>query len=115
MASKGRKNSPKIDLRFQSKLKKILRILSENDIFFENLILFGSVARGDAREDSDIDLCLIVDDKIRDLQTIRRAATASVARAGIDADFVITSIHKYKNDMISPLLHQIRTHGIPVF
>lgn len=57
MASKGRKNSPQIDLRFQSKLKKILRILSENDIFFENLILFGSFARGDAREDSDIDLC----------------------------------------------------------
>lgn len=88
--------------------------MAEKNIAYDQLILFGSVARGDAREDSDLDLCMIIDDKKADLQAIQRSAVLWVAKAGIAADFFVTTSKSYKTDLVSPLLHQVRTYGIPL-
>lgn len=42
-------------------LKKYKKLLSRH-MSFESLILFGSYTRGDQREDSDIDVAVIVDE-----------------------------------------------------
>ena len=74
--------------------------------------MFGSVARGDARTDSDLDLCLIVDDTNPSPISVQRKATALIGLAGIPADIVAVSSSDFKNDLVSPLLHEIRTDGI---
>ena len=59
----------------------------------ERIILFGSLARGDARPDSDIDL-LVVLSSCED----RKAATVSIMKAVADLpvskDILVTSTHE---------------------
>ncbi len=114
MVKKGRKDTPVITPTVQRKIRKILEILATQGISFEQIVLFGSNARGDARKDSDIDLCIIVDDlKVNPIE-VQRTANFLAAKAGVAADFVVTSIKKYKTDMVSPLLHEVRCYGIPL-
>lgn len=42
-----------------TKLKKYKKLLSE-EMLFEEMILFGSYAKGNQREDSDIDVAIVV-------------------------------------------------------
>lgn len=97
-------------LRSIARLKKLL---GESKIRFEKMILFGSHAKGLATNRSDIDLCLVVGNKTDILRT-RIDANSIAGRNGINADIVVTSVQDWKKDMISPLLHEIRTHGIPL-
>ncbi len=56
-----RKGLENLDEPYRSVLSKLLTLLLE--VFGENLVslvVFGSVARGDYRRDSDIDLLLVV-------------------------------------------------------
>lgn len=89
-----------------------MKILSEHEVPYIGLYLFGSVARGDARAESDLDLCLIVDDKHPSPITVQRRANALIGLAGIPADIIAVSSSEFKNDLVSPLLHEIRTDGI---
>ncbi len=38
------------------------RMLKENNIFYDSLVLFGSYAKGNFREDSDLDIAVISSD-----------------------------------------------------
>ncbi|WDN87331.1 hypothetical protein BuS5_00299 [Desulfosarcina sp. BuS5] len=44
-----------------TKLKRYKKLLSQH-ISFDKMILFGSYARGSQREDSDVDVAIIVDE-----------------------------------------------------
>ena len=114
MVQKGRKNPPKIDGRIQARLKKIIKILATHEIDYRQLVLFGSQARGDARADSDVDICIVVDDAVKNPIEVQRAANTRVALAGIAADFFATSMKQFKTDMVSPLLHEVRKDGIVI-
>ena len=56
----------KVKEKYLVKIKSKLNELQEetNLVNIKKIILFGSVARNEATASSDIDLCLIVDDKI---------------------------------------------------
>ena len=60
-----------------------------------SIILFGSVARGDARWDSDIDLLVVVDDEC-DWTTTRRAAHRAVAKLVPEVDLVVTTQNRFE-------------------
>jgi predicted nucleotidyltransferase len=112
MAKESNGNQKAIAPKFRKLLKTSMKILYDHDVSYVGLYVFGSVARGDARKDSDIDLCLIVDDKHPSPISVQRKATALIGLAGIPADIVAVSSSDFKNDMVSPLLHEIRTDGI---
>jgi len=82
------------DLKMKEKIKKIInKVLEEKGIKVERIILFGSRARGDFKENSDWDLLIIVEEKIsRDerveiLHFIRR----KLADEFIPSDVIIKS------------------------
>jgi predicted nucleotidyltransferase len=82
------------DLKMKEKIKKIInKVLEEKGIKIEKIILFGSRARGDFKENSDWDLLIIVEEKLsRDerleiLHLIRR----KLADEFIPSDVIIKS------------------------
>lgn len=81
------------------------------------VILFGSRARGDARESSDHDLLIVVDDDIpadklhwRSLHEARRRY-----RKAVDIVTYRQSTYEDQADVIGTLPHMAATEGIVVF
>ncbi|MDA8280995.1 MAG: nucleotidyltransferase domain-containing protein [Actinomycetota bacterium] len=54
------------------------------------IVLFGSVARGEARPDSDIDLLVVIDDEA-DWARAAKAALLAVARLEPEVDVIVTT------------------------
>ncbi len=78
------------------------------------IYLFGSYARNEARKHSDIDVCVVSPDfenKTMDLQL----QITGIAKA-IDPRFddYLTTPKRFKTDLVSPLLDQVRKYGIRV-
>jgi HEPN domain-containing protein/predicted nucleotidyltransferase len=61
----------------------------------ELILLFGSRARGDAREDSDYDLLLVLRDDA-DVERERSAAYAALRDVGLSADVLASSVSDYQ-------------------
>lgn len=45
--------------KIKKNVKEYIRVLEADDIFIEKVILYGSYAKGNPHQDSDIDICLI--------------------------------------------------------
>jgi predicted nucleotidyltransferase len=78
---------------------------------------FGSRAWGDAREESDLDLCVVIEDlRHEDRQTIRRIGW----EVGFEQDILLCTTIYSKDEFErgpcseSPLVMNIRRKGIPV-
>lgn len=76
------------------------------------LYLFGSYARGDARPDSDIDICLV--SRVFETQKEEYEKEAIVIAFGIDSriQVVVTDPYKFRKDPLSPLYSRIRKEAI---
>ncbi len=78
----------------------ILQIISEYD--YKSVILFGSRARNDYKEDSDYDLLVIMQDNLslQKLREIQKEIRKELALKDIDADVLVktqTIINDYKS------------------
>ena len=78
---------------------------------------FGSRAREDARPDSDLDICVVVEDITPEL---RRIISYAAWETGFENDLLITTL-KYSREQFensprlsSPLFQAIRSEGIAV-
>lgn len=78
----------------------ILQIVSRYD--YKSIILFGSRARNDYKQNSDYDLLIIMQDNLtmQELRVIQREIRKELALNNIDADVLVKTqmiINDYKN------------------
>ena len=80
----------------------------------ERLVLFGSRARGDARDDSDYDLAVFLRDMDDRMAEMNRLADLSTAILDETGEFISAMPYRAAsyNDPRMPLMYAIRTEGI---
>ena len=102
-------------------LQKILEIIknyliSQYQDQLKAIILYGSQARGDSHEFSDIDLLIILDGTINPYQEIDKTSDF-IAQISLENDIVISrhfiSQQKFQSHD-NPFLHNIKQEGVQV-
>ncbi len=105
----------------QKQLHRILRSLQKElkDTLgegVEKVILYGSQARGDARDDSDIDVLVVLKDDFKYGAMLKKTSRA-VAKLSLDNDVVISRAfatrQQYEQSQI-PFLMNVRREGIVI-
>ena len=85
-------------------------------IEYEKIILFGSRARGDNREDSDFDLMVVVPDGLtrEKKMNISSVVVKKLAHKGLDCDVLVKSFEQidYLKDKIGSVVKFIVNEGV---
>lgn len=89
-------------------VKKFKEALEKEDFPKAQVFLFGSYARGDARPDSDIDICLVSPAFKQNKIKFKRLATFIAFHVDPRIQVVLTHPHKFWKDPLSPLFSRIR-------
>lgn len=97
-----------------------LREAVESANFIEDIIIFGSYARGEADKDSDIDLCVLYRGRFRDAPCIIGKATWYIypimRDAGLEYDLVAfpAEFPRNESDAASHFFETIMKEGVSV-
>jgi len=104
-----------VDFPVIEAVKRYLRILSQEGIHASRAILFGSFARGQANEWSDIDLIVIAPefDGIKDRQLIRRLWILR-AKADIRIEPIPCGQREWETEEARPILDMARQEGMEI-
>ena len=97
-------------------LQELAILLREERLPVEGLVLFGSMARGDAHEWSDIDVIALASDTVPREELFGLAGTIQEVANRLDNRFEIIAVRKnfYETDEGSPIIEIARTEGIRV-
>ena len=106
----------------EDKMNKLLKeIFSKMKILFgdrlSDVILFGSYARGDYDEESDMDIAVVVDSTREDLKSFHQDFVNEMAELAMEYDLVVSFIdiplkefNDYKN--VLPFYKNIADEGV---
>lgn len=92
-------------------IARFKKILAAEGINYEEMILFGSHAKGLARQGSDVDVCVVIDVEDGDLKVHQSRLNFLAGRNQLLMDVIVTNPDQLKHNRISPILHEIRAHG----
>jgi predicted nucleotidyltransferase len=103
----------------KEKIKKIInQVLEEKGINVERIILFGSRARGDFKENSDWDLLIIVSNELdlEDKRKISKEIRIKLAEIFIPCDVLIKSVSEieYYSNFIGTTTREALKEGIEI-
>ena len=105
----------------QKQLRRVLRLLRKElknalGERIEKVVLYGSQARGDARDGSDIDVLIVLKDDFK-YGVMLRKTSRIVAKLSLDNDVVISrafaSRQQYEKSKM-PFLMNVRRDGIAI-
>jgi len=105
----------KISLNYNEQIgiKGIVSELTEKYSFIKKIILYGSKARGDFSEDSDIDLLFVINHEIT--RSVKFEIYDIIHKYELDNDIVVSAIFVSESDFntrLSLLLKGVRKEGI---
>ncbi len=117
---------PYLTAKTPAELKHILDELIQNVIpIFESklkrVILFGSYARGDYNEESDIDVMFLIDDDAKTLQSkYRKPVQRVISAINWDYDVLLCSVLQNEQDFHAvvediPFYHNVEKEGITIY
>lgn len=110
------RNSTEFPADLQALLTRLDDGLSQlYDSRYEGLILYGSYARGEADEGSDVDLLLLLEgevDPARELRTADEIKWPLSLESGYTLSLIPVSITAFLNSG-EPFLYNARTEGVP--
>jgi predicted nucleotidyltransferase len=95
-------------------LRTFRKSLEKAGVKVESMVLFGSFARDQQHAQSDIDLCIVVPDSVKDTKPVHLKIVNLVYQAKRDIDVVTLRKSTYLKDRLSPLVHEIRKFGIQI-
>jgi len=79
----------------------------------DRILLFGSVARGEDREDSDVDLLVVTPEPTLDLQwDIGRDVTDTLAREGLLVSALVVTAKEWREARDTLFGRRVRTEGL---
>ena len=98
--------------------QQVLEALDELGISPKKVILFGSMARGEATYDSDCDLLIITDtalSKMKRLEIARRIRSR-LAKLHIPSDIIVKSQEEveYLKDRVGSVVREALREGVPL-
>ena len=100
--------------KIRNTLKKFKRLLESDGLSVDKLLLYGSYARGTARKDSDIDVCVISKSFGKNRLNEKFYLLHKAPKIDPRIEPVAFSTKDYRQNFVSPLLHQIRNEGIEI-
>ena len=93
-------------------IKRFKKALDEAGFPKTKLYLFGSYARGDARPDSDIDICLVSPVFKTKKGKYEKEATVIAYHIDPRIQVLVTDPYKFRKDPLSPLYSRVRKEAI---
>ena len=97
-----------------NKLRRFRRLLEKEGVPVSKLLLYGSYARGEARKESDIDVCVVSPAFGKDYLGERFYLFHKAPEIDPLIEPVPFSLKDYRKNRVSPLLHQIRKEAIEI-
>jgi predicted nucleotidyltransferase len=109
----------KIQNRYRKPVAEFVRRVLENyKDKIDSIILFGSVARGEAREDSDVDILVVVKERdINDMKEIYGIAFEVTMEHSQAISLKIYAINEvvHRIEIAAPFIKEVLKEGVPVY
>lgn len=75
----------------------------------ESIFLFGSYAKGTAREQSDIDVAILLNDDLgwRERNSMLNRLYGATAQKGYNVDFLLKRADKFRDEILLPTMSRV--------
>ena len=114
----GKQRDRRAHATINGEMTEIIKHVVQDITGAEQIVLFGSRARGDSRPDSDYDILAVVSHSLEPRERLRLSSSCRLhlARMGIDADVLVKSpdeIRDYR-DKRGSIVYEALGSGIPL-